>query len=420
VAQENVRTKEAATWVGVESTYAEAATTVRCTPVANSVELALAQTEIKNDDQRVYAMDYVKPVRGLKSDGSGAKLKYYAKPPATQLSSAASAVTTPLSRLIKACGFAETLAAGSTVTAGSVPTTTEFSVTTGHGAARFAVGQWILVYTDDDGDRFTPVRITAIATDTLTVEPALPFAPGTSADVYNMHNFYPDETSTTTVTVEHSYANTNYQTRMLGCAGMLDIATPRNGLIELGFDLKAATWTGPHALALSVTDANDGMQTPWVMKDAVCLVRRTNDTTRTHYELHSFGVKLAGGPQHLPEYGNVEGTSGVLWMPSDDRSFAQVTLKHRVDPTRDSGTDSGSLDGNWYDQDAMQVTILVPRGTGTDTRWLVIDVPNGTIVGKPKFSNEGGRLMVEYVVFATIRASAATVLARAPFVFAIG
>ncbi len=119
-------------------------------------------------------------------DGWNADLKCYWVSTGSALDATTSPTKTSQSKLLEVILGGYYAAQGSDVVASPSPTTTTFSVTTGHGS-RFSVGQ--LVGVKISGVVY-PALVTTISTDALTVWPALPSAPSTGDDVLNGQNIY--------------------------------------------------------------------------------------------------------------------------------------------------------------------------------------------------------------------------------------
>ena len=401
--QVNIRHSESASYAGIESTFGTTPSMTRIFPITSSVDPAVDQEELDVDEESIYLADYKAPVKGLKS--GNLKFGCYAAPASTVLSAAASPSTPWLGTLLKALLGAELSAAGSTVA--SSGSATAVTVASGHGS-RFAVGGWALFET---GGAVEPGRISAIATDALTLDLAISAAATSSGIVSNCYQYYWTEGNTQALTIQHALiGDSAHQWTFNGCTGGWGLKLDRNGLLRVDFDLKVASWTGPSAQSLTTTVGSNGMGSPWSMRDATCILQAYNTTTRTHYPLHSVSCKFADGLEHIPELGGVEGKTGV--MRTSGRKGTEFTVRFQSDQVRDA-TD-------WVSRTVLQLVVMVPQGSGTSKRWFILDVPRAVIVGKPKLVKEGGFTLTEITLRPQINTSGSTALARAPYKIAIG
>lgn len=401
--QLKILSETAATFVGLESSFASTAGTMhRAFPVKGTVDIALEQAEVENEDESVYLYDVKDPVRGIK-DGS-VKAEFYLKPFASQLSSSATPTNNYLQQILKGVFGGHQVNSGSLVSTGSSST----SVVVDH-PTRFAIGQWALFSTTNG---LEPARITNISSNTLTLAPALSSTPASASAVINMDNFYPTEANTNSLTVQHAKAgDSSLQYLLNGCIGGLELKLERNQLASIAVDLKAATWsTG--SLGYSTAVGTEVLASPMVVKDAIVLVQASTDTTRTSYPLKSLSSKFSFENNFLEELGGTEGKTGA--MRTGTRNFVEATLKFKVDT---------AAEGYWSNQTKLQIVAMIPVGSSTSKRWLVLDIPTSVPVGRPKLSNDGGVYYIELMVrgkLSTVNSSSSTELSRAPAVLAIG
>lgn len=402
MAQSTINSRQAATYVGLETTFASTPGTVYRAFPKSTPDIGLEQAEVENDNESVYLFDYLDPVQGIK-DGS-VKAEFYLRPHASQLNSSTAPSNNYLQQVLKGTFGGHTVNTGSLVgasaTTGSIPVDT---------SSRFSVGQWAL-FTTTAG--LEPARITAISASTLTVFPALSSAPSSGSAAINMDNFYPTENNTNSLTVQHAKAEDSaFQVLMNGCIGGAEIKLERGALATVSVDLKAATWsTG--SLGYSTAVGTDTLASPMVVKDAVVLVQPTTTSTRTQYPLKSLSLKLDLGNSFLEELGGAEGKTGPV--RTGNRSVADITLRFKADTV---------AEGYWSNQTKLSVMAMVPVGSSTSKRWIVLDVPTAVPVGRPKLVDDGGVLYLEMTLKAklsTVNSSQSTDLARAPVVLAVG
>lgn len=397
MAQATVLSRTGATYVGIESAFGTTASTmVRTFPLQGTVDVSgLARSELKVEDERVRGFAHVSPIHGLRSENSAIKMECLLRPDGTQLLGPSAAVPANPSGLHSL--FAGLLGtAGVSAGAGSLyvgqgstvvsATSSSVTVTGGHGA-RFVKGQWIAVQIT--ASALQCVRVTNIATDTLTVWPNLTATPTTGYLVGNGYTFSPAQYHTGSLTIQHAKAVgssvTAAQWTANGCIGDIALTWERGQLPRAQFDLKSATHTGPSSQAISVAASSDGSGSTAGVYNATTLLQTFATTTNTNVKMLSAGVKLNGGMMFLNDLGSTEGVSGCLRIPQ--RPFATATVKLPFDPTLDTTT--------WDSQSALCLVQIVPIGTGLTQRFVGWELPNCVIVGKPKVSDDAGRLVTE-------------------------
>lgn len=391
----NVLTRPAVSYIGLEVTHGTTPSMTRMTVLANSFDVsALSQTELDVDDERANLFDYVDPAKGMKS-GSSVKFAMLLRPPAAQLAHSIATSTHYFGLLAKALLGTETAAGGTAVVASPSPTTGTFSVTSTEGSL-LSVGQWALIEIGTPGSgTLEPIQVASKSSDAITTTLTMSGTPGTGAAVYGMYTYSLSQTNTQGLCLQHALSgDANHQWTINGCTGGLEIETARDGLVKVSADLKAASWLGPSAQSLTITSAAESMGAPFVVRDAVCLLQPVATTTQTHYPLHEFAVKIDTGMEHVPELGGVEGTTGVMRVGK--RLAATATVKFRSDRTFDSTY--------WTSRTPMRLAIFIPQAgsTGLTKRWLVIEFSTCVIVGKPKATMMGERLVYEVTLHAKL------------------
>ena len=405
MAQVNILNKLAATYVGLETTFGTRASTLyRAFPVADSTAVELTQTEAENEAESIYLYDYKNPVRGRK--GGSVKMSYHLRPYATQFSGSNAVTPHYLQQILKAGFGGHQVHSGSTAGAGT--TTTAVPV---DASSRFAIGQYA-IFSGSSG--IEVAMITNISGSTLSVTPALSAAPTSGSSVTNMDNFYPTEANTNSLTVQHAKAgDSSLQWEMRGCkVNALNLKLERDSIVMVDAELDVKTWsTG--ALGLSTAVGTETLEVPMVLKGATTIFQPAATTTRTHYVLESLDIKTVLGNEYLPDMGGTEGSAGV--MRTGQTQFVEATVKFRMDTAQDV---------RWDAQTAMQLHCFVPFTNSSGyVRQIAVGIPTCVIVGRPKITNDGGRLVMEVTVrgkLNSLTASQSTELGRSPFVVAIG
>jgi len=265
----NLNKHNANVWIGVEGTFGTTSSNMRPLIIASDPPWPNAgQTTqmIQRTEARPSRRAYQQPVKGMES-GSPVAFGVDCKPIATRLNASASPVAfnnaSALSHQIlwrAAIGAELTPAAGSAAVSYSAP---DLTVTTGHGT-RFVVGQWVAVVTSSG---LEPRRVTAIATDVLTLSPPLSGTISGGEEVRNCYCYYPTEDDTTTYTVEHApieAGSNEAQTRGRGVVfNSPEIAVEFGGVPKLTLSGTSAAHDGPGDLSLSESAQTDDMGAPF-------------------------------------------------------------------------------------------------------------------------------------------------------------
>jgi hypothetical protein len=408
------RPDDASTFVAVESSFASSTTPtmLRATPIAGTFEADIQIAELDNNCESVLLHDLHDPVMGQKS--GGCKFCYYVNPPIAQLTNAGGdgdAGAIALLALFKGIIGVGAQAKGQPTSGAS--TTTSIDVTS---ATDLRAGQWVLPQVSGS---YEPCRIGSIATNTLTWDLKPSATPTTAAtpDTLGMYNFVPDPANTSSLYIQHANANetTNEKYEFRGCTGDVQFTFNQNQLLVANFDLKAATWTTPSDDSIAVTVGNDGMGSPFALKDATVILQSASVGTRTQYGIAGFSMKLNLGMEHNRGIGgDTEGNLGV--MRTGQRLFAEASVRLYAD-----ATDTATIVGYHTNRTALQFVVMVPSGSGTSKRWVVFDMPKCIVVGRPKPVKDGGRMMLDVTLQSKIRNTSGTTLqGRTPFVLAIG
>lgn len=373
MAQKFFNPKTAASYIGQDTAFGSTpGTMTRMYPIQGTLAWDLQVKEVENEDERVLLFDYLDPVRG-NQDGT-VKFDYALRPSAVQMSASAAAQTYPVGILLGALLGGKTSTSGSTAgtsTTGSVP------VGSGHGV-RFSAGQWALFTVNG---ALEPGRITVVAGDTLTVFPALSGAPTSGSAVINMDNYYPTEVNTNSLTIQHAKSqDSSSQWTFNGCIGDIEFKAERNDIVKVSANLKLASFTtGSQSIQTNVQSDPDCP--PIVVRGATTILQAITNGTRTHYPLDSYSVKVNLGLDYVPDMGGIEGK--VKPMRVGQRQFAEATVKFTCD--------NAQADVNWINQTKLMLTVMIPVGSGSSKRWIVLDMPTCVAVGKPKVEETNGR-----------------------------
>jgi hypothetical protein len=362
---------------GAESTFGTAATTSFVAHVAGSAKAKLSQTELEHNAASARLFKRFVSVLGLKSGDSGIAFGVYAKVASSQLNAAATPSTPYLGTLIKAILGGEYSAAGSTCAAGA--TTTSIPVQVGHGS-RFRVGTVIMI--QYSGALFARV-VTAIATDTLTVWPALPGSPSSTNLVLNSYSYFLTEANSQSLTVEHTYTSPSsdaatVQRRLLGCTGGMSFEVGSDSLAQFGFDLKAADWSFG-SLSVGTTVGSETMSDPIPVTNATVYLQPAATTTDTEYKVSKLSGSMKSGMTHLKRLGGVQGTQSVARMGGRDNAEFQLTFLEDVDRYAD-----------WSGRTLQRMLAIFQTGSGTSARSVSLYVNQAQIVGNPELVEEGG------------------------------
>ena len=367
-------------FVGQESTYGTAASTAFARHIEGSLNATLSQTDIEHNAGSARLFQQFVTRQGLKSGASTVAFGIHAKPAASKLDSGASPSTPYLGTLLDAILGDEHAQAGSTVSGGG-STTTTVDVQTGHGT-RFAIGTAVHV---EVSSVYYPRVVTGIATDTLTVWPALPSAPANGDDVINSYSYFLTESNTKSLTIEDTFTvpsadASTVQRRLLGCTGGINFAIARDTLATFGFDLRAAAWEYG-SLSLATTVGSETMGDPIPVTNGQIWLQPAATTTATSYPVASMQGTLNPGMTHLLTLGGVQGTVGVARQGG--RDSAEFTVRARIDYDRYT---------QWSAQTLLRFFAAFPYGSSTSQRAVCLHVNQVQLIGKPAEVEEGGFL----------------------------
>lgn len=405
--------RAARTWiwrVAEEGAYGNGTGTYEDCRFLDNDEPESSQEEVENTGQSEYLADYFNPVLGLRSWKH--KARFHPAPATTQFLAAATPADDFQSVLFKAAFGGQQRGAGSTVAASPSPTTTAFTVASGHGA-RFAAGQVILVQTSAG---LEPSVVSAVATDAITLAWALSAAPASSALVVNTVTNYFSQTAPTPLALRGVHAtDTNYQWQLNGAiVNELTWKIERSGLLECSLGLQGSVHNGPDALSLSTAAVTDECVAPIHTRGAFLYLFEASSPNRTALPFHSIEIKHTLGNQLVNQIGgSTEGVTGVA--KAGDRMIVEATITTRSD--------------RWphYLQQSrpdMVMALHMPNGlTGTSARSCTLILPGAVGVSVPQSAEEEKLRKTKFVLRgkrSALTPSGSTDLARSPILFARG
>ncbi|MGL5963269.1 MAG: hypothetical protein ACRCZ2_02540 [Fusobacteriaceae bacterium] len=386
MSQVNIITREQSVRVGRESTFGVTPSGSFPNAMARFVasEPVLADGAVREmldvNDIRVRRMDAVTPVQGLEIASKVALTQLLkATKTAAQLTTSVSAGALTPRLLLGHCMGTEFAINGSVVAAGV--STTVFDVTGTHGA-RFRRGTFIAV---EVSGQMEWARVVSIATDTITVEPALSGTPATSAIVRNLYNYSMAESNTSSLAVQVAYVGDSAaQYTFNGVHGNLKFAFGEFGkLVSMALDGTAVSFTGPTSQSVPVTTITDEMGSAFPLAPQVYLT--TSLTRGTTVACEKFAVELPNQWEMVRDPAATNTVTAVVDTAGRPRGVkAMVTLR---------------FDGDYptgYDADTAYSLVIVQRiGTGTTASFWLWALENVQLVAQPKLTKVGERLYMD-------------------------
>lgn len=408
MAQSNIRSGDAATYVGVEGTYGTLPTVRRLTPIAGTVVPGPQQADLDVMDESIYLHDRKTTARGL-TDGSTIPFELYARRLSSLLTSSTLDAPAQYRDVTRALLGGQSPAQGGNVGAvldTPAGTTTSLTVVS---AANLAVGQWILVPTANGRE---PARISGISGVTVSLNPGTSTAPTDGGTIAHCITQYLTDSNALSLSVQHAKAGSaDEQYQFVGCTGDMTITATRNELVRIACALRAAYWTRG-ALSISAAVGGDTVGAPFSpLNDGVFLLQPTATATRTNYNIEEISVAANTGMTHiLSLVGGVGGTLGVMRVAERNAVTMQVTIP--MDPDQIT---------NWSNQTALQAWLQIPAGSGASRQWLIVGLPKCFVLGVPQpVASSDGRVRYQITLAAQIPdTSGATELIRSPFIFAV-
>jgi len=386
MSQVNIITREQSVRVGRETTFGVTPSGSFPNAMTRFVasEPVLADGAVREmldvNDIRVRRMDAVTPVQGLEIASKVALTQLLkATKTAAQLTASVSAGALTPRLLLGHCMGTEFAINGSVVAVGA--STTSFDVTATHGA-RFRRGTFIAV---EVSGQMEWARVVSIATDTITVEPALSGTPATSAIVRNLYNYSMAESSTSSLAVQVAYVGDSAaQYTFNGVHGNLKFAFGEFGkLVSMALDGTAVSFTGPTSQSIPVTTITDEMGTAFPLAPQVYLT--TSLTRGTTVACEKFSVELPNQWEMVRDPAATNTVTAVVDTAGRPRGVkAMVTLR---------------FDGDYptgYDADTAYSLVIVQRiGTGTTASFWLWALENVQLVAQPKLTKVGERLYMD-------------------------
>ena len=393
MAQSNIITRERATYIGLESTFGTTPDIppagtfpnqmVRVFMIGDDEARDPQEEMLDNLDERVLRNDAIKKVHGLQIATKFAA-KFYLKttPSALQLVDAAAPGAIPERIVLRHALGTEWAEEGSTaVNAGS--STTAIVVQTGEGV-RFKKGTFIAV-TISGAKEWS--KITNIATDTLTVSPALSGIPADGAAVQNLYNYAAAESHANSVTIQQANVGaTSAQYTFNGCHGNFGVEFPEFGQLPMmSLDITATSVVGPSVQGISVASATDIMGAPIVFKPEVYIASGGTITRGTRVRAEGLGLEYTNGWEMVRDGAAVQTVAEVV--DTGGRPDAvKFTCRTRFDPDWETG----------FNADTSYNIVLVQRiGTGATAAFWIFSLPNAILSAKPKPSKVGERMYLD-------------------------
>jgi hypothetical protein len=387
MSQSNIIQREQAVYFGEESTFG-------ATP-AGSFPNAMTRTIVSEpitadgavremldvNDVRVRRLDAVTPVQGLEiaSKFSASMLLKQTKSAAQLTASGSPAALTPRLWLRHALGQ-EYASAGSTVAVGV--SSTVFDVASGHGV-RFRPGTLVAVQVSGQMEW---AMVVSVATDTLTVAPALSNTPATSAIVRNLYNYAPAESHTKSLTAQIAYVGDSAaQYTFNGCYGGVKFNFGEFGkLVSMALDLTSTSYTGPTAQSLSTATATDEMGSAFPLAPSVYFVSGAPSRSTT-LVCEKFAIEMNNSFEMVRDPSATQTVNSVVNVAGRPRA-AKAMLTLRFDSDYGTAFDSQSV---------YNLAIVQRIGTGTSASFWIWQIENSQLVAQPKLTKVGERLYMD-------------------------
>jgi hypothetical protein len=389
MAQSNIITRERATFIGQEAafgttpagSYPNAMT--RVFPLGDGLILeGLAEEMLAVGDERVRRLDAIHPVHGLRIASKVGALKMLLKstPAGAQLVDGATiAALTPSLVLNHALGPA--MANEGDFISGTSSSTTVINVVDG---TKFRKGTFIAV---EVAGQMEFAKITNIATNALTIAPALSAAPALGTEIVrNLYNFAPADSHTNSLTIQQAFVgDLDAEYTANGCYGDVSFDLPEFGkLPSMSLALTATNFIGPSAQSpLAAVSASDEMGPAFAWAPSVYLATSVDRATRLVCE--GATIEFANDWQMVRDPSATQTVAAVV--NTGGRPVAvKASIKLRFDSQYKTG----------FDADTSYQMIIVQRiGTGTTASFWIWELPVARLVAQPKLADMGSRLHME-------------------------
>lgn len=378
------------TRIGVQSAIGTAATTMLDVEILAGDPAGKLTQQTADNPAQVRRRRQYKPKVALTKKGSPVEFEVAIKALVTALTSSATPVdyddASALSHQIllrAALGGALPPAAGSTVASSSGTPVTQITVASGHGS-RFTVGSVIIVVGEG------PRRVTAVSTDTLTVEPPLSAAPSVGAVVRNCYCFYLGERDSKVYTVEHVPVETGTpvaEHRMIGFHGSPELTLEVDALARLKLAGACLDWQGPGDLSIGDAPAADDMGAPIAWNPTIWLES-----------------SFATLPSSADEVGKIKVAIPRKWQMVDGSVVNGVGSVHEVAGRGEPVTieASGLYDPDWWTRfdaaTALKFVAYTSTGTGSSSRYFGVWAPTVKVHDAPQRGAEGELLSASAVL----------------------
>jgi len=384
MSQLNVLIREQAVYVGEESTFGATPSgsfpnAMTRTIVSEPIVADGAVREMLDvSDVRVRRADAIQPVQGLElASKIAASMLLKATPQASQLAAGVSAASlTPRLFLRHALGT-EFALAGSTVATGT--SATQFDVQSGLGA-NFTKGTFIAV---EIAGQMEWALITNIATDTITVAPALSNTPATSAIVRNLYNYSMAESHATSLAVQVAYVGDSAQQYTFnGAHGDLSFAFGEFGkLVSMKLDMTAVSFLGPSSQSIATTTATDEMGSAFPLAPQVYLAAASAPTRGTYTACEKFSIEQKCQWEMVRDPSAASTVTAVVDTAGRPRA-AKAMLTLRTDADYPAAFDA---------ETRYSLTIVQRIGTGTTASFWIWNMNNIKLTAEPKVTKVGER-----------------------------
>lgn len=408
-AQVDIASRNRVVRIGVESTFGTVAGSFEDAIFIDDALPNCTTQEIEVLDQSDYLFDDRPPVSGILSWDYART--FHVAPSSTQLDSAATYTEDFIGLIFKAAFRGQSVAAGSAVEASPSPTTTSFTVGTGHGT-RFPRGQIVKVPINGVLETNQVIGQTG---DALTFAWPFTAAPAAAASVINSDTYYLSQSGAQSLSIRDVHAvDTNYQWEMRGGrVSELTFKMDRESAFSADVKFDGGPWRGADAFSLPVTAATREVIQPlpmakhqlWMTPTASPVASRP---AASRYAVNAIDLKIMYGNQHIKEIGgDTEGLTGVA--VGGDRAVVTLKLTCRTDRF---------LYRLREDRTPQLLCFDVHNGaSGTSRRGVTIWIPSAMAINVPSLKDTEKMLNNEVTFRAQVNslaASPSTDLARSP------
>jgi hypothetical protein len=230
-------------------------------------------------------------------------------------------------------------------------------------------------------------KITNIATNALTIAPALSAAPALGTEIVrNLYNFAPADSHTNSLTIQQAFVgDLDAEYTANGCYGDVSFDLPEFGkLPSMSLALTATNFIGPSAQSpLAAVSASDEMGPAFAWAPSVYLATSVDRATRLVCE--GATIEFANDWQMVRDPSATQTVAAVV--NTGGRPVAvKASIKLRFDSQYKTG----------FDADTSYQMIIVQRiGTGTTASFWIWELPVARLVAQPKLADMGSRLHME-------------------------